>query len=65
MVVFDDKGFKVDDCKLRYKNEPTRHKILDVIGDLMSTGSFIRGEFICNKSGHAINRKLIELLKFE
>ncbi len=64
IVVFDDNGFKVDDGKLRYRNEPTRHKILDLIGDLMSTGSFIRGEFICNKSGHAINRKLIELLKF-
>ena len=62
IIIFNDNGFCVKDNKLRYKNEPTRHKILDLIGDLMTTGEFICGEFICRKSGHSSNRKIINLM---
>ncbi len=48
--------------KLRYPNEATRHKILDLIGDLMSTGNFFCAEFICYKSGHKMNRKIVNLI---
>ena len=59
IVIFGKDSFTSYDGKLRYKNEPTRHKILDFIGDLQTFGEPIIGEFICNKSGHAMNRKMI------
>lgn len=40
---------------LRYGNEPARHKLLDVIGDLALCGKFIKGRVIANRPGHAIN----------
>ncbi|KAF0134003.1 MAG: UDP-3-O-3-hydroxymyristoyl N-acetylglucosamine deacetylase [Candidatus Saganbacteria bacterium] len=49
----------------RFSNEPVRHKILDLIGDLSLTGAQIRGEVFAVKSGHKLNvelaRRLIEL----
>ena len=63
MIIFSDNGFIVGDNKLRYKNEPIRHKILDLIGDIISTGEYICGEFICRKSGHSSNRKILNLMQ--
>ncbi|MDR1500822.1 MAG: UDP-3-O-acyl-N-acetylglucosamine deacetylase [Prevotella sp.] len=40
---------------LIYDNEPARHKLLDVIGDLALTGSFIKGKIIADCPGHKIN----------
>jgi UDP-3-O-[3-hydroxymyristoyl] N-acetylglucosamine deacetylase/3-hydroxyacyl-[acyl-carrier-protein] dehydratase len=31
--------------KLKFENEPARHKLLDIVGDLALTGRFIRGHF--------------------
>jgi UDP-3-O-[3-hydroxymyristoyl] N-acetylglucosamine deacetylase / 3-hydroxyacyl-[acyl-carrier-protein] dehydratase len=48
----------------RYPNECVRHKILDLIGDLMLTGYFVCGRIYARKSGHSLNhemaRKLVE-----
>ena len=60
MVIFGDENIKTIDNYLRFPNEPVRHKILDVIGDLMTTGKFINGEFDCYKSGHALNRMMVD-----
>ena len=64
MLIFGENEVRIsnDTAKLRYSNEVTRHKVLDLIGDLMSTGDFFNIEFICYKSGHAINRKIIDLI---
>lgn len=63
-VVFDANG-PVKGCTLRYPDEAVRHKILDVIGDLMFLGSRIQGHVIMIRGGHALNvrmcRKLDEL----
>ncbi|MDU1891403.1 MAG: UDP-3-O-acyl-N-acetylglucosamine deacetylase [Dysgonomonas sp.] len=40
---------------LLYSNEPARHKLLDIIGDLALTGGFIQGKVIANCPGHKIN----------
>lgn len=40
---------------LRYDNEPARHKLLDVIGDLSLTGVRIRGRIEVEKPGHTFN----------
>ncbi len=40
---------------LLYPNEPARHKLLDIIGDLALVGHFIKGKIVANCPGHKIN----------
>ncbi len=40
---------------LRYANEPARHKLLDLVGDLALVGRPIKGQIIAHKPGHATN----------
>ncbi len=42
----------------RFDNEPARHKILDMIGDLYLLGGPVHGRFVASRSGHALNRKM-------
>ena len=65
MVVFGDEKYTSNTGELNYSNEPTRHKILDLIGDLMNIGKFVKGEFICKKSGHHSNRVMIDKILAE
>lgn len=51
--------------RLRFENEFARHKILDLIGDLYLTGFHIKGYVIAMKSGHPLNIKLLQRLKFQ
>ena len=48
---------------LRFEEEFARHKILDVIGDLMLSGKRIMGHIICVKPGHGPNTQVAALLK--
>jgi UDP-3-O-[3-hydroxymyristoyl] N-acetylglucosamine deacetylase len=47
---------------LRYVDEFVRHKVLDALGDLYLAGAPIIGHFRGMRSGHALNRKLLETL---
>ena len=53
------------DNELRFDDEPVRHKLLDLIGDLSLTGRTIQGRVLAVRSGHALNhamaRKLLEM----
>ena len=60
IVIYNDNKVSTANGILYFKNEPTRHKILDILGDFMHCGKFIKGEFICKKSGHSLNRQLVE-----
>ncbi len=40
---------------LMFVNEPARHKLLDIIGDIALVGHFIKGKIIANCPGHQIN----------
>lgn len=40
---------------LVWDNEPARHKLLDIIGDLSLSGRFIQGRITANKPGHKVN----------
>jgi UDP-3-O-acyl N-acetylglucosamine deacetylase len=52
------------DNELRFENEPARHKLLDLIGDLALVGRPIRGEIVAHRAGHALNHAMArELLK--
>jgi len=46
----------------RFKDEPVRHKILDLIGDLALVGKPLKGHFIAKKSGHKMNVQLAKKL---
>lgn len=56
-LVIDDKGSLNG---LNYYNEPVRHKILDLIGDLAILGKKINAHIIAYKTGHEEHLKLIE-----
>jgi UDP-3-O-[3-hydroxymyristoyl] N-acetylglucosamine deacetylase len=47
---------------LRFPDEFVRHKVLDVLGDLMLLGLPIQGHYHGFKSGHAMNLKLVQAL---
>lgn len=60
LLVFGPRG--VIDNKLRYANEPARHKILDLIGDLALCGFDLAGHLVAYRSGHALNVALAQKL---
>ena len=47
---------------LRSPTEFVRHKLLDVVGDLALAGAPIAGRFVGNRTGHALNNKLLHAL---
>ena len=51
--------------KLRFSNEPVRHKVLDLIGDIALLGIPIRGHIIAARSGHASNVELVEFVEYK
>ena len=57
----------LNNTTLKYDNEPARHKLLDVIGDLALLNCNIQGRLVINKPGHKSNiafaKKLNELMK--
>ena len=48
---------------LNYQNEPARHKLLDVIGDLSLLGMRIQGKVIAVKPGHTFNTQCVRRLR--
>lgn len=57
------KGSYLNNLKLRHENEPARHKLLDVIGDLSLLGMPIKGKISAIKPGHKNNTKFAKKLK--
>ena len=50
---------------LVWDNEPARHKLLDIIGDMALIGKPIKGRIIATKPGHTINNKFARLMRKE
>ena len=46
---------------LVWENEPARHKLLDLIGDLSLVGKPIKGHIVATKPGHTINNKFARI----
>ncbi len=55
----------LNNLELHFNNEPARHKLLDVIGDLVLAGSPIKGRIIANKPGHKINAEFTRMIRKE
>lgn len=49
--------------QLNFQNEPARHKLLDVIGDLALIGKPLRGKIVATKPGHTANVEFAKILK--
>jgi UDP-3-O-[3-hydroxymyristoyl] N-acetylglucosamine deacetylase/3-hydroxyacyl-[acyl-carrier-protein] dehydratase len=61
LVIGDDGPI---DNAYRFDNEPVRHKIVDLIGDLYLVGAPLQGRFVAYKSGHELNRRMcLRILK--
>lgn len=54
-LVLGDDGQPLGKNALRFANEPVRHKVLDLIGDLYLLGAPLQGRVIAVRSGHALN----------
>lgn len=50
---------------LVWENECTRHKLLDIIGDMALIGKPIKGRIIATRPGHTINNKFARLMRKE
>ena len=56
-------NYVLNGTKLRFENEPVRHKVVDLIGDIALLGIPIRGHIIAARSGHAANVQLVKKIK--
>ncbi|MHC4220641.1 MAG: UDP-3-O-acyl-N-acetylglucosamine deacetylase [Planctomycetota bacterium] len=55
LVIGDDGPI---DNQYRYEDEPVRHKIVDLLGDLYLVGCEVHGRLLAYRSGHDLNRRL-------
>ncbi len=55
----------LNSLKLQFENEPARHKLLDIVGDLALVGRFIKGHILAARPGHSGNTRFAKVLKNE
>lgn len=48
---------------LTWDNEPARHKLLDIIGDMALIGRRLRGKLVAMRPGHTVNNKFARLVR--
>ena len=53
----------INTTPLAHDNEPARHKLLDVIGDMALIGRPLKGKVIATKPGHAINTRIAKEIR--
>jgi UDP-3-O-[3-hydroxymyristoyl] N-acetylglucosamine deacetylase/3-hydroxyacyl-[acyl-carrier-protein] dehydratase len=56
-------GGYLNNLELRFPNEPARHKLLDIVGDLALIGYPIKGHIIANRPGHSSNVEFAKKIK--
>ncbi|HNR41200.1 MAG TPA: bifunctional UDP-3-O-[3-hydroxymyristoyl] N-acetylglucosamine deacetylase/3-hydroxyacyl-ACP dehydratase [Bacteroidales bacterium] len=55
----------LNNTELFYPNEPARHKLMDVLGDLALAGQPIKGKVVATRPGHYANTRLAKLIRQE
>jgi len=60
-----DKLGYINPQPLKWDNEPARHKLMDLIGDLALIGRPIKGRVVAIRPGHTVNNKFARLLRKE
>ena len=58
-VCFGDSGV-LNEGGLRFRDEPCRHKVLDLIGDLALLGHSVIGKVVAARAGHAMHVALVD-----
>lgn len=53
----------LNNTKLRFKNEPARHKLLDMLGDLSLAGVALKAQILAARPGHASNIEFAKLIR--
>jgi UDP-3-O-[3-hydroxymyristoyl] N-acetylglucosamine deacetylase/3-hydroxyacyl-[acyl-carrier-protein] dehydratase len=53
----------LNSIKLQYENEPARHKLLDIVGDLALVGKPIKAHILAARPGHSGNVRFAKVLK--
>jgi UDP-3-O-[3-hydroxymyristoyl] N-acetylglucosamine deacetylase/3-hydroxyacyl-[acyl-carrier-protein] dehydratase len=61
-VYIGDNGI-LNNTPLRFKNEPARHKVLDLLGDLFLVGAPIKGQILAGRPGHKSNIEFARRLR--
>lgn len=61
-VMLGENGI-LNNNKLRFKNEPARHKLIDLIGDMALIGAPIKGHILAARPGHGANIEFVKLLR--
>lgn len=59
-LVLDSQGYRNPP---RFTNEPVRHKILDLLGDLALLGCFLQARLVLHRGGHSSHVKLVKILQ--
>ena len=62
--VYQGRGI-LNENDMTFSNEPARHKVLDILGDLSLLGVRVKGTVIATKPGHFTNYEFVKLLKKE
>ncbi len=55
----------LNNTELRFPNEPARHKLLDLMGDLALVGLPIKGKVVATRPGHHANTRLAGIIRQE
>ena len=58
----DQLGY-INPLPLKWDNEPARHKMMDVIGDMALIGKPVKGRVVAVKPGHTINNKFTRMIR--
>lgn len=53
----------LNNIELHFRNEPARHKLLDIVGDLALVGKFIKAHILAARPGHYGNVQFAKVLK--
>lgn len=55
----------INPTPLKWDNEPARHKLMDVIGDLALIGRPVKGRVVAIRPGHTVNNKFTRMVRKE
>ena len=62
-VVFDDAGRCLNPGGLRGPDEPARHKLLDLLGDLALLGEWLQARVVAHRAGHALHHACVRAVR--
>lgn len=58
----DQLGY-INPTPLKWDNEPARHKLMDVIGDIALIGRPLKGRVVAVRTGHTVNNKFTRMVR--